>query len=270
MTQRLLSLASGVLPEFTPAQTAAAAIVAGWTGVGVWVELSTWTAARAREVKARTADAGVAVLDVEVIWIRPGGQNSDHFKIIDAGAAIGARNVLIVSSDPDRGATAAKLGALSDHAAERGLRVSLEFGAFTEVRDLAAALDILERAGRSSAGLLVDPLHLARTGGAPSDLRGVDPSRFAYAQFCDAPATGPSPDETAKIIEEAIDLRLAPGEGALPLGALLDILPSSIPLSVEVRSKALRDAFPDPADRARALLATTRAMLLRHEARRTA
>lgn len=261
MTARLLSLASGVLPEFTPQQTAAAAIAAGFPAVGIWVEPSTWTSGVAREVRDRASDSGVAVLDVEVVWIRTGPDNPDHLRIIDAGADIGARNVLVVSSDPNPVETAAKFGRLVDHATSRGLRASLEFAAFTEVRDLAAALDVLDRAARPEAGLLVDPLHFARTGGHPEDLRGVDPRRFAYAQFCDAEQSGPTPDDTAAIIHEALDLRLMPGAGALPLGALLDTLPPETPLSVELRSKALRDAYPDPAERARALFTATREML---------
>ncbi len=261
MTYPLLSLASGVLPEFTPQQTAAAAVAAGWPATGIWVEPSTWTRTAAQEVRAIVQDADIPVLDVEVIWLRPGADNPDHFRIIDAGADIGARNVLMVSSDPDPSATAAKLGRLSDHAAERGLRVCLEFASFTEVRSLAAALDILARAERPEAGLLIDPLHFRRTGGAPADLRGVDPSRFPYAQLCDAPAEGPSPDDVAGIVQEAIDLRLPISEGGLPLGDLLSVLPPATPLSIELRSKALRDFYPDPADRARALLASTRAGL---------
>ena len=263
MSERVLSLAAGVLPEFTPQQMAAAAVASGWPAVGIWVEPATWTRAVADDVRSRTADAGVAVLDVEVVWIKPGSDDPDHFRIIDAGAAIGAQNVLVVSSDPDPGSTAAKFGRLVDHAAERGMRASLEFGAFTEVRNLAAALDILVRAERPQAGLLVDPLHLARTGGAPSALLDVDRQRFAYAQFCDAAASGPNPDDVASIVHEALDLRLMPGEGALPLEALLDVLPPATPLSVELRSKALRDAYSDATDRARALLAATRAALNR-------
>jgi sugar phosphate isomerase/epimerase len=254
----LISLASGVLPEFTPEQTATAAVAAGWPAVGIWVDPATWTPAIAAEVRARTTDAGVAILDVEVVWIMPGADNPDHFRIIDAGAAIGARNVLVVSSDPDSAATADKFGRLVDHATAQGLRASLEFAAFTEVRSLAAALDVLERTGRPDAGLLVDPLHFARTGGAPEDLRGVDPHRMPYAQFCDATATGPSPDDRDAIIEEALDQRLMPAEGALPLARLLKVLPPATPLSIELRSKPLREAWPDPTDRARALLTATR------------
>lgn len=259
MTAPLISLASGVLPEFTPEQTAAAAVEAGWPAVGIWVEPATWTAATAAEVRSRTADAGIVVLDVEVVWLKAGPDDPDHLRIIDAGAAVGARNVLVVSSDPDPQSTADKLARLVEHGAAQGLRVCLEFAAFTEVKSLAAALDVLERTGRPDAGLLIDPLHFARTGGSPADLRGVDPRRLPYAQFCDAPALGPSPKEVQAIIHEALDLRLPIGEGDLPLGPLLAALPVETPLSVELRSKALRDGWPDPVDRARALLTSSRA-----------
>ncbi len=258
MTARLLSLASGVLPEFGPVEQAKAAIVAGWPAVGIWVEPSIWTDAIAAEIRDRTRDAGIAVLDVEVVWFKPGPDDPDHFRIVDAGVAIGARNVLVVSSDPDAKATAAKFARLADHGAAGGMRVSLEFAAFTEVKSIAAACAILDDTGHPDAGLLIDPLHLARTDGTPDDVAKVAPSRFAYAQFCDATATGPCPADIPAIIHEALDLRLNVAQGALPLAALLNAFPDDLPLSIELRSKALRDAWPDAADRARVLLAATR------------
>lgn len=262
----LLSLASGVLPEFLPEQTAAAAVAAGWPAVGIWVDPATWTAATSAEVRQRTSDAGIIVLDIEVVWLKPGEDDPDHFRIIDRGAEIGAQNVLVVSSDPDQTATAAKLARLAAHAAPCGMRVSLEFAAFTEVKSLAAAMAIIDRPGCEQVGLLIDPLHFVRTGAVPADLVRIAPSRFHYAQFCDAPTHGPSPDDVPAIIEEALDLRLPIAAGALPLGAVLNALPDKLPLSIELRSKALRDDYPDAVDRARALLQSTRAGLAQIEA----
>jgi sugar phosphate isomerase/epimerase len=257
----LLSLASGVLPEFSPERTAAAAVAAGWPAVGLWVEAAAWTASTTRDVRAAVRAGGIAVLDVEVIWIKPGRLDADHLRLLDIGAEVGARNVLAVSSDPDVGAAAGKLAALAAHAGTLGLRIALEFGAFTEVRTLADALALLARPELAALSLLVDPLHFARTFGRPEQLAAVPAERFAYAQFCDAPAEGPHPDDVAGIIHEAVDLRLLPGAGGLPLGALLRALPAGLPLSVELRSKALRDGFADPAERARAVLAATVAAL---------
>jgi sugar phosphate isomerase/epimerase len=249
---RRISLAAGVMPDFGPAETVAAAAAGGWNAVGIWVDFKTWTPATTAEVRGRLSDLGLSALDAEVVWLRPGPDDPDHFRLIDVAAEVGATNVLAVSSAPEPGETADKLCRLSEHARAAGVRLSLEFGAFTAVRSLADALAVLARSGLGP-GLLVDPLHFARTGGTPADLARVDPSRFAYAQYCDAARIGPSPDDVPAIIEEALDLRLLPGEGDLPLDAFLDALPKGTPLSVELRSKALRDRYPDAADRARAV-----------------
>jgi sugar phosphate isomerase/epimerase len=254
-----LSLAAGVTPDFTPEDTVTAAAAAGWDHVGVWIDVKTWTTARTGEVKRRLADGGLTALDAEVVWIGPGADDPDHFRLIDIAAELQAPNVLAVSSAASPTQTADKLARLCEHAAGRNVRISLEFGAFTAVRDLPAAVNVLALCGRDDAGLLIDPLHLARTGGVPADLVGINPSRFAYAQFCDAPAEGPSPENVQAIIEEALDLRLDPGDGDLPLGALLAALPVGTPLSVELRSKVLRERWPDATARSKALLAATRA-----------
>jgi len=63
------------------------------------------------------------------------------------------------------------------------------------------------------------------------------------------------------VIEDAIDLRKQCGEGALPLAAMYAALPPGIPLSIELRSKALRDGFPDAGERAKAVAEATRRWL---------
>lgn len=249
--QRILSLASGVVPEATPLQSVEAAAAAGFDAVGLWIEPAKWTRHTTGEVRQALADCGLRVLDAEVIWLRPGPANSDHLHVMDIAAELGAANVLVVSSDPDTDATAEKFATLCEHARGMPMRVALEFGAFTDVPDLRAALDILRRVDLPNQALLVDALHLHRSGGNCAALSAVPARWFSYAQLCDAPAVGPTTADRAAIREEAVDRRSCPGDGGLLLAELLAALPPALPLSIEVRSKRLRDAFPDFAERAR-------------------
>lgn len=262
---RLLSLASGVVPELSPVATVRAAADGGWPAVGLWVEPAQWTPQTTREVRAAVRTGGLQVLDVEVVWLQPGSPDPDHERIIDIGAEVGARNVLVVSSDPDQAATIAKFARLCAHGREAGLRVALEFGYFTEVKSLAQARTIVDAAGDPAGAILIDPLHLERTGGSPEDVAALPRERLPYAQYCDAPmrGRGAGPDDVKEIIREAIDDRLQCGEGALPQVALLRALPDNVPLSIELRSKFLRDTYPDAAERARVTLHATRRFLER-------
>jgi sugar phosphate isomerase/epimerase len=256
-----IALASGVVPEFGPVDTVRAAAAAGFDAVGLWVEPAEWTPATTREVRAALADAGLPVIDVEVIWLKPGSAMDDHRKVIDVGAKLGAANVLCVSSDPDHGATAARLAELCRHAEGSGLRVALEFGVFTEVKDLDAAMAVLDEVAHPLRALLIDPIHVDRSGSSIAAISRLDPALLPYAQFCDAPAERPDPTDFDAVIVDAIDLREQCGAGGLPLDALYRALPKGLPLSIELRSKALRERYPDAAARARAVAEATRRWL---------
>ncbi|MEO7689072.1 MAG: TIM barrel protein [Sphingomonas sp.] len=262
---RLISLASGVLPEFSAAQVANAAVQGGWPAVGLWVEPPNWSARTTREVRRIVEEGGISVLDVEVIWLQPGKADPDHLRIMDIGAEVGARNVLVVSSDTDAGSATHKFAALCAHGEALGLRVALEFGFFTEVRSLEQAMAIVGAAASPAGAILIDPLHLERTGGTAREVADIPRELLPYAQFCDAWIRGPGagPDDVAGIIEEAIDQRLMCGAGCLPQIELLAALPAMAPLSIEIRSKRLRETFPDPVARSRTVFESTRAFLER-------
>lgn len=255
---RKISLASGVLPEFGPVDIVEAAGAAAFDAVGIWVEPGEWTQATTRETRAALAHTGVPVLDVEVVWIKPDSSLDEHRRVLDIGMELGARNVLCVSSDPDPQATADKLAALCVHAEPAGMRVALEFGVFTEVKNLQQALAILDRVGHPARAMLIDPIHVDRSGTRISEIAALDPALLPYAQFCDARAQRPDPSDFDAVIVDAVDLREQAGEGVLPLAALLEALPPDIPLSIELRSAALREAFSHPALRAKAVADATR------------
>ncbi len=81
--------------------------------------------------------------------------------------------------------------------------------------------------------LCIDPLHLARAGGQPADLRNLDGRLLPYIQFSDGVLAPGEPDLTlAKRI--GIGERRLPGQGTLPIAELLEMIPDTLPLSVEV------------------------------------
>ncbi|GAA0479336.1 TIM barrel protein [Parasphingorhabdus litoris] len=250
----ILSLAAGTLPEFLPDQVAEAAGQSGFSHVGFTIEPEKWSAEQAKATKAAIRQYGLRVLDVEVIWIPKGGLlTDDHRIIIEAGAELGAPNVLVVSAEPDPDRTAAALHQLCEWAAPADMTVSLEFLMITAIRSLGAALDIVARCDHSAASVLIDSLHFQRAGHSASDLRDVDQSLLNYSQICDGNLH--CKKDFDSYLEDAIDLRCAPGEGELPLTDLLASLPSAIPLSLEVRSKAYRDRYPDAVQRTKAVRA---------------
>jgi sugar phosphate isomerase/epimerase len=259
MSKHLLSLAAGVLPEFAPDVIVRAAAQAGYPASGIWCDTDTWTDSTTRAVAHQLREGAVHALDIEVIWIRPGRDVPDSARrLIDIGGTLGAQNVLIVSANPNPADTKHQFAALCAYAEAAGMRAVLEFLMIAEVKTLAQAIEIVTDVGHPAGGVLVDALHLARCGATPRDVAAIAPQLLPYAQLCDGPAQLP---RDATFLTDAIDGRSAAGEGELPLRDLLEALPANAPLSLEVRSKRYRELYPDPVERARAVLDATRRFL---------
>ena len=157
-----LSLAAGVLPEFEPPEVVSAAAAAGFGMVGVWFDPETWSAARAREVRRRLDGTGLVALDMEPIFVTPGGDHGE--RLIDAAAEVGARHVLSVSRGLEPARFADRFGELCDHAAPAGITVVVEPTLLYSVTTLAEARQVVALAGRPNGAILVDNLHLDRAG----------------------------------------------------------------------------------------------------------
>jgi sugar phosphate isomerase/epimerase len=263
MARHPIAMASGIMPEATPVQLVECAAWAGFDYGGMWVEPADWTPGTTRSVRRALTATGLPLLDVEVVWIKPGPPDPHHRRIVDIGMELGAHNVLCVSSDPDPGATRDKLAALMDHA--RGdIRINLEFGLFTEVKTIQQASAILGEIGSPAGGLLIDALHWTRSGGTLADVQAVPVEWLSYCQLCDAPMPGADPTDPDAILIEAIDGRVPLGQGQLSIGGLLDAMPDGLPVAVEERSRLLRETFPDLKSRAAQLLRTSREWMAGH------
>src|SRR5260370_5053240 len=131
---------------------------------------------------------------------------SEHKRWIDIGVELGAKNGLCVSSDPDLSATAARLAELCVHAEGGRIRVALEFGVFTEVKTIGMARAVLDAVAHPLRALLIDPIHVDRSGATAADIAAVPPALFPYSQFCDASADRPDPTDFDPVIIESVGL----------------------------------------------------------------
>jgi sugar phosphate isomerase/epimerase len=194
-----------------------------------------------KEMHKRLSDAGIRVYDIEFITIDADFVPATLTRILDDASALGARRLSVCGDDADRGRLVANFATLCALADRFGMGVDLECMAWRRVASIDDALEVVHGAAQPNGGLLIDALHLSRTGGTPRDLRRVPASFIRSAQICDAGASMPATHDA--IIQEARSGRLPPGQGTLPLRELLAELPSGTELSVEVPMKASDNAF---------------------------
>lgn len=185
-----------------------------------------------REMRHRLEGEGIGVHDIEFVVIAENFLATALTPIFEAAAALGAKRLSVCGDDPDRPRLIDSFAALCNLAARFGMGVDLECMAWRRVASLSDAAQVVRAAGQSNGGLLIDALHLSRTGGSPGDVRDMPRGLIRSAQLCDAPAIRPT--STEAIIREARGGRLPPGEGELPLLDLLSALPADTVLSVEV------------------------------------
>jgi sugar phosphate isomerase/epimerase len=249
--RRVLSVAAAVTMEAGPCEAVTIAAGSGWPATGLWFEPDVWTPKTVAEVRRRLSDTGVVCLDLEPVIFSEQGDPGEA--LVDAAAEIGARHVLVASRLGDVGEEADRFATLCDRAAPAGITLVFEFLPIFPMGSLDVAGDVVRRAGRPNSGVLVDSLHLARSGGTPADVAAAMASgtSFPYLQIADAPADPPDPSPMG-LLDEALRGRVLPGEGALPLDELIGTV-SGVPLSYELRSRTLTAAYPDPFERARAL-----------------
>lgn len=185
-----------------------------------------------REILQRLADTGVRVYDVEIIRLTRDTDARSYEKLFETAARLGAQRSKVIGVDRDEALMKAKFAEVCRVAAPYGLIVDLEFVSFLGIRSLPSAARVVSAAGQANGNVLVDALHLSRSGGTPEDMAAVDPRLFGYIQLCDAPAAIPGDD--AGKLHEARTARLAPGDGGLPLAGIVRAVPAHFPISLEV------------------------------------
>lgn len=237
---RPLSLDQLTVIGARPAELVDIAARAGFAAISPWlgaVRYDALPAAHLRKGDPETAamaqrlrDTGVTINQADGFGLPDDAPLDAYRDGIALMAEMGARNIvsLVFDSEPERGLD--RFCQLDQWAQEAGIGIVLEFTPLSRIAGLPEALDFLRRVDSANAGLLVDLLHLAQSGGTPADLAALPPGLVRGAQLCD----GPAQVDFAAYAHNAIMHRLWPGEGELPVADFLRALPGDIVIGVEI------------------------------------
>jgi sugar phosphate isomerase/epimerase len=239
---RVLALDHLTLLDVAPPDFAVLAAGAGFDAVGL--RIAPATAAESRwpmspgspmleETVRRCRDSGVTVLGTEAVRLTAEADVAAAEPVLETAARLNARYVNAIGDDPDLERLSDRFGRLAAMAAPYGIRAVIEFMAYKTVRTLDDALAV---AARSGGGVLLDALHVQRCGADIGQIARMEPELLGYLQLCDAPLHQPPGDAAA----EARTGRLLPGDGELPLTALLSAVPPGTPVAIEAPSVSLR------------------------------
>jgi sugar phosphate isomerase/epimerase len=215
-----------------------------------------------REMNAAMADRGVSISLGEGFIVRPGSDLKDAGPDLDVMHELGVRRINMASMDPDLPRSFDQFAALAEMAAERGMESTTEFGPALTVEDLATALAAVRHVGRPDFRLLIDTMHLVRSGSGPADLAALDADLIGYVQLCDATRA----PRFSTYMEEAMFERMAPGTGELGLLEVVRALPADRVYGLEIPLRSEAEAGRYAHERLRPCVEAARDLLARAHA----
>ena len=237
-----LSLNWLTLPGATALEQIAATAAAGFSDVGLKfarrpgdtepaVAEKPWLF---RDIAKSLRDHRIGLLNMGGIWL-DGRPPLEWCKgALEAGSSLGARFVVAIVFDPMRRRVVDHFASLCEECSKLGMSVAIEFFAYSAVRTIEEAHPIVTASKQANAGILVDALHLYRSGGSAASLARIPREEILFAQICDAPTRSPP---LVRLSHEGRHDRLDVGAGGLPLLAFAQSLPAQIPIEVEAPCK---------------------------------
>lgn len=209
-----------------------------------------------RKFMAALRDRDVTISLGEGFIGRPGADTQTIARDLDVMAELGVQCVNFLSVDADRGGAFDQCGDFARMAAARGLNATLEFLPGLSIGDLPNAVAAVRHVGMANFRLLLDAMHVFRSGAVAADVAALDPSLIGYLQLCDVPRVS----RFANYADEARHHRLPPGKGELPLLDLLVATPPGVVVGLEVPMLDEARAGVAPCDRLFSCVTATRAL----------
>lgn len=228
----LLALNGATTMKATLEEDIAAVSGAGFGALEIWAAkmdayLGTHSVGELKELFDRAALQPASINSIEFITFRP----PEEYKSIKArcqelselAQALGCDKIVVVPSptpegvgwDEIREESVRVLHELSDVAASYDVQLAFEFLGFPwcSVRTLGQCWDIVVRTNRSNVGLVIDTCHFFAGGSELRSIEEIDPRKIFIFHINDVE------ERPLETIEDAH--RLLPGEGVIPLDAIL-------------------------------------------------
>lgn len=198
------------------------------------------------EMLGRLTDKNIDVWNIDCFPILADTPFDQYRAGFEIGAQLGAKRAVTIIVDAEHKRASESLAKLADIATEYELSLIIEFmQLYGGCGSIHEAVNLINQADRANIFIAVDALHLARSGGTPEDVAGIDPRLIGSAQLCDGPLR-----VTGDYLSEAFD-RQVPGEGAFPLEALVRALPPGTAVDVETPMQRLAERGVSAIERAR-------------------
>jgi sugar phosphate isomerase/epimerase len=212
---------------------------AGFTGVGLRILPPKHAqgrypvvgdAPRVKHLRRLADDEGIQIFEAESFGIDVDTNPRDMIPALEAAAELGASFIVSGGIDPEEDRLATRYAELAEEAGRFGIGMVIEFMPSRPMATLQDALRVMGKVSHPNAKLLIDVLHLVRSGGTVADVGRLDLPLIGYIHLCDAPAEHPGQDN---LTQESREGRLFPGEGQLELAELMNMLPPTMPVSLE-------------------------------------
>ena len=225
---------------------------AGFTAMGLWHAdiIEVRKKYSYPEMKRILDDNGITQIEVEWLldWFCTGQRRaaSDETRelLLDAAEGLGARHIKIGdlgNDSADVPLMTEEFGLLCRQAAERGTNVLFEMlpAVFSRVPSLDQVLTICRGAGARNGGIMLDNLHLQRTGTEPEQIvRKIGRELPLGVEINDGTLATP-----VNLQDSVVNKRLLPGDGEFDIAAFLYAVWTQGydgPIGVEVLNEYIR------------------------------
>jgi len=183
-----------------------------------------------REMRAALDERGVSIGLVDGVVVGPNRGIDQYERDIDVLHELGAPRVNTLSFHADWQQTVDDIGRLTELMTASGIEVVVEAAPTYVPESVPSALDLVAAVG-SDLRLLIDTMHMGRSGVTPPEIAALDPALIGYVQLSDVPVPAPA---GVSYRDEAETRRLEPGAGDLPLAEYLAAVPNDVVIGLEV------------------------------------